>query len=125
VKVSGQPTAEQIEKLRSGILLRPERKPLKTPVHKSRLAERRRAAAVRTAPARIRLLREAENPWYEVSLFEGRNRQIRRMFEEVGHHVEKIKRVRYGPLPLDVEPGKFRHLTSREVGQLKKAAVGT
>jgi 23S rRNA pseudouridine2605 synthase len=33
------------------------------------------------------------------------------MFEKVGHHVEKIKRVRYGPLTLDVPPGKFRELT--------------
>jgi 23S rRNA pseudouridine2605 synthase len=40
-----------------------------------------------------------------VTLIEGKNRQIRRMFEEIGHHVEKIKRVRYGPLELDVLPG--------------------
>jgi 23S rRNA pseudouridine2605 synthase len=78
---------------------------------------------VTTAPARIRVIREATNPWYEVTLTEGRNRQIRRMFEEIGHHVEKIRRVHYGPLELDVEPGKFRHLNEREVGQLKKAAV--
>ena len=43
-------------------------------------------------------MKEAANPWYEITLIEGRNRQIRRMFEAVGHHVEKIKRVRYGPL---------------------------
>ena len=51
------------------------------------------SVAVRTAPSRIKLLSEAANPWYEVTLVEGRNRQIRRMFEEIGHHVEKIKRV--------------------------------
>ena len=62
---------------------------------------------MQTAPVQIKLLREAANPWYEVTLVEGRNRQIRRMFEEIGHHVEKIKRVRYRPLQLDVEPGKF------------------
>jgi 23S rRNA pseudouridine2605 synthase len=45
------------------------------------------------------------------------------MFQEIGHHVEKIRRVRYGPLELDVEPGKLRHLTVKEVAQLK-AAVG-
>ena len=61
---------------------------------------------------RIELLRDAANPWYEITLIEGRNRQIRRMFDQVGHHVEKIKRVRYGPLQLDVEVGQFRHLTS-------------
>jgi 23S rRNA pseudouridine2605 synthase len=41
------------------------------------------------------------------------------MFEEIGHHVEKIKRVRYGPLTLDVELGKFRELTLKEVDSLK------
>ncbi len=77
---------------------------------------------VKTAPARVRLIKEAENPWYEVTLTEGRNRQIRRMFEEIGHHVEKIKRVRYGPLELDVHPGKFRRLTPQEVTKLQSAA---
>jgi 23S rRNA pseudouridine2605 synthase len=57
-----------------------------------------------------------------VTLIEGRNRQIRRMFEQVGHHVEKIKRVRYGPLELDVPPGKFRMLTPKEVDRLRTAA---
>jgi 23S rRNA pseudouridine2605 synthase len=69
------------------------------------------------------VIRESANPWYEVTLIEGKNRQIRRMFEEVGHHVEKIKRVRYGPLELDVHPGKFRRLTPQEVARLK--ALGT
>jgi 23S rRNA pseudouridine2605 synthase len=44
------------------------------------------------------------------------------MFETVGHHVEKIKRVRYGPLTLDVPPGKFRSLTLREIEKLKSAS---
>jgi len=88
VKVSGQPSAEGLAKLRSGVVLREPGKP-----------------RVKTAPAKIHLTRDAPNPWYEVTLIEGRNRQIRRMFEEIGHHVEKIKRVRYGPLELDVPPG--------------------
>jgi len=46
------------------------------------------------------------------------------MFEEVGHHVEKIRRVRYGPLSLDVPPGEFRSLTLEEVSRLKAAAAG-
>ena len=77
------------------------------------------AKAVKTAPCELRLLREAENPWYEITLVEGRNRQIRRMFEQVGHHVEKIKRVRFGPLVLNVETGEYRELSSKEVGMLK------
>ena len=123
VKISGKPTDEQIEKLRGGVVLRPERSPLKTPAGREpRVGQRRRSAAVRTAPVRIQLVREGENPWYEMTLVEGRNRQIRRMFVEIGHHVEKIRRVRYGPLELDVEPGKLRHLTVKEVAQLKTAA---
>ena len=123
VKIGGKPPDEQIAKLRGGIRLPAERSPLKVPAGKLRGgAQRRRSAPVKTAPVQIKLLREAANPWYEVTLVEGRNRQIRRMFEEIGHHVEKIKRVRYGPLTLDVEPGKFRNLTAKEVGQLKVAA---
>jgi len=72
----------------------------------------------RTAPVRISVSREAENPWFEVTLTEGRNRQIRRMFEHIGHRVEKIKRVRYGPLELDVPTGEHRRLTPMEVGRL-------
>jgi 23S rRNA pseudouridine2605 synthase len=71
----------------------------------------------------VRVVKEAANPWYEITLVEGRNRQIRRMFEAVGHHVEKIKRVRYGPLTLDVPPGKFRSLTLREIEKLKSAST--
>ena len=123
VKIGGKPSDEQIAKLRGGIRLPAERSPLKIPAGKLRaIGQRRRSAPVKTAPVQIKLLREAANPWYEVTLVEGRNRQIRRMFEEIGHHVEKIKRVRYGPLTLDVEPGKFRNLTAKEVGQLKVAA---
>jgi 23S rRNA pseudouridine2605 synthase len=105
VKVAGTPPAEGLAKLRAGVSIATER-----------------GKRVRTAPARIRVIREANNPWYEVTLIEGKNRQIRRMFEEIGHHVEKIKRVRYGPLELDVHPGEFRRLTPQEVAKLKTAA---
>src|SRR5437762_1997727 len=104
VKVAGQPDDAKLEKLRKGVSI----------------AEKG-GRRVRTAPAKIRLIREGDNPWLEVTIVEGRNRQIRKMFEEVGHHVEKIRRVRYGPLSLDVPPGKSRRLTEREVRQLKKS----
>ena len=106
VKVSGTPAHDHLDRLREGLTISTER------------AGKR----VRTAPAQIKVIREAANPWYEVTLIEGKNRQIRRMFEEIGHHVEKIKRVRYGPLELDVHPGKYRQLTSKEVTSLKSAA---
>ncbi len=122
VKVSGKPSGEQIEKLRRGVVLPADRRPLKTPAGRlPREGQKRRTAKVTSAPARIKLVRDAANPWYEMTLFEGRNRQIRRMFEQIEHHVEKIKRVRYGPLQLDVEAGKFRHLTAPEVTQLRAA----
>jgi 23S rRNA pseudouridine2605 synthase len=104
VKVAGTPSADGLAKLRSGVYIQGK-------------GGRRQ----KTAPARIKPIREADNPWYEVTLIEGKNRQIRQMFETVGHHVEKIKRVRYGPLQLDVLPGKFRHLTAQEVTRLKSA----
>ena len=122
VKVSGIPGEEAIEKLRRGIVLSPSpRDGARSPSRAMGKALRRRGKPVKTAPAKIRLLKEAANPWYEVTLIEGRNRQIRRMFEQVGHHVEKIKRVRYGPLELDVETGQFRPLTVAEVARLKAA----
>jgi 23S rRNA pseudouridine2605 synthase len=104
VKVAGKPPAEGLAKLRAGLHI---------PDGKGR--------RVKTSPAKIRLIRDAENPWYEVTLTEGRNRQIRHMFEEIGHHVEKIRRVRYGPLELDVPPGEFRRLTLHEIAKLKSA----
>jgi 23S rRNA pseudouridine2605 synthase len=106
VKVAGTPSAVNLKRLREGISI---------PAH--------RGKRVRTAPAKIQPIKEAANPWYEVTLIEGRNRQIRHMFEEIGHHVEKIKRVRYGPLQLDVHPGQHRKLTADEIAKLKKLGL--
>lgn len=109
VKVSGRPSDSAIEQLRHGIMI-----------------ERGRpgsgAGRVLTEPVTMRLMRDAENPWYEVVLTEGRNRQIRKLFEEVGHHVEKIRRVGYGPLVLDIPPGEVRELQPGEITALERAA---
>jgi len=104
VKVAGTPKEDALTKLRTGVSIATDD-----------------GKRVKTGPAAVRVVKEATNPWYEITLIEGRNRQIRRMFEAVGHHVEKIKRVRYGPLTLDVPPGEFRMLTLREVERLKSA----
>jgi 23S rRNA pseudouridine2605 synthase len=120
VKVSGKPGEEEIDKLRNGIMLPPE--PGLTGVRgKKQPGVERRSFSVLTQPAVVQLAVDQENPWYEVTLTEGRNRQIRRMFEQIGYHIEKIKRVRYGSLTLDLEPGEFRHLTPKEVNQLRKS----
>lgn len=105
VKVSGKPQEEKIARLRAGVTIE--------------LEDGRR---VKTSPAKIRLSEDGANPWYEVVLIEGRNRQIRRMFEKIGHRVEKIRRVKMGPLKLDVEIGRYRTLRQREVEELKRAA---
>ena len=76
----------------------------------------------RTLPAGLKLVRRAENPWYEVRLFEGRNQQIRLMFKHLGRLVEKLKRVRIGPIDLGpLKPGEFRYLNVEEVEKLKRA----
>ena len=115
VKVSGAPTAEQIDNLRRGIM-----------IDRGRLNEIRagRRDRVLTQPAKIEQVRSGENPWFEVTLTEGRNRQLRKMFEEIGHHVEKIRRIGYGALVLDVPPGGFRELKQGEVQALNRAAAG-
>ena len=79
---------------------------------------------VRTAPASVQQVRTGDNPWYEVILTEGRNRELRKMFQAIGHFVEKIRRVGYGPLVLDVEPGQFRELSDEEVTALRLTAEG-
>jgi 23S rRNA pseudouridine2605 synthase len=109
VKVAGQPTEDELDALRGGVSI--ERGKPGSP-------------QVRTSPARIRQVRQGDNPWFEVVLIEGRNRELRKMFEEVGHFVEKIRRIGYGPLVLDQEPGNLRELDTEELDQLRKAAEG-
>jgi 23S rRNA pseudouridine2605 synthase len=98
VKVTGQLTEDQEAQFRSGIS-----------VH-----------GRRTAPAKLKLIKRGDAPWYEVKLTEGRQNQIRIMFKHFGFLVEKLRRVRIGFLPLDIEPGKWRHLTPREVERFRR-----
>jgi 23S rRNA pseudouridine2605 synthase len=123
VKIAGRAAAESIEELRRGIRIgaKPGPRQLHPSARKTGVLRGPRLEPVHTAPAQVRLMKDAANPWYEVTLIEGKNRQIRRMFEEIGHHVEKIKRVKYGPLTLDVEPGESRALTPGEVAGLHKS----
>ena len=101
VKVKGVPSEYAIERLRRGITLEDK---------------------VKTAPAHIKRLGETEtNAWFEIVLHEGRNQQIRRMFERVGHSVLKLRRIAIGPLRDErLGTGKWRMLTAAEVARFKK-----
>ena len=74
----------------------------------------------RTAPAGVRQTRP---PVLEITIREGRKRQVRRMCEAVGHRVVALERVSFGPLRLGrLEPGAARRLTAQEVERLRRAA---
>jgi 23S rRNA pseudouridine2605 synthase len=101
VKVKGALTVEEEEKFRTGVPI----------------------SGKRTAPAGLRLIRRGENPWYEVTLIEGRNQQIRIMFKHFGHLVEKLRRIRIGNVELGtLKPREFRFLEADEVSKLMRMA---
>jgi 23S rRNA pseudouridine2605 synthase len=103
VKVKGVPPEEQVARLRRGVRL---------------------DDGVRTAPADIRKVDETRtNTWFEVILREGRNQQIRRMFDLIGHSVIKLRRVKLGPVIIEGMPvGSWRHLMPAEIARLKGPA---
>ena len=73
-------------------------------------------------PVEIEILsKDLDRSVLQFTLYEGRNRQIRRMCEEAGAEVIRLKRVAVGDLRLaEVKPGKWRHLTAEEVAYLKE-----
>ena len=97
-KIEGIPSPDTLLKLAHGVLL--DGRP--------------------TRPAQVRRLRSGPGwAWIEISLTEGRNRQVRRMAEAVGHPVLKLHRVALGPLSLgNLPPGRFRPLHAKELKQL-------
>jgi 23S rRNA pseudouridine2605 synthase len=106
-KTKGIPSKENLKKLERGILLDDGK----------------------TAPARVKLL-SADNKKQaaiiEIVIHEGRNRQVRRMFEAIGSEVVKLKRERYGFLNLGgLNSGDARELTPHEVKQLRALAMET
>jgi 23S rRNA pseudouridine2605 synthase len=105
VKVKGLPNENAINKLRRGILL---------------------DDGFKTAPAEIKELRSTDkNGWFEVTLFEGHNQQIRKMFDAIGNSVVKLKRVAIGPISDRYLPvGESRLLTDDEVRSIREDPAG-
>lgn len=102
VKVKGSPADQHIERLRKGI----------------------RLEGVRTAPAEIKMIertKEGGNAWFEVTLHQGKNQQIRRMFDSIHHSVTKLRRVRIGHITdAGLAVGEYREMTTREINRFFK-----
>ena len=100
-KVSNRVDEETVRRLRAGVRLDDERM---------------------TSPAKVRIVRyEALDTVVLVTIHEGRYRQVRRMFDAVGHQVVQLKRVGFGPIQLgDIPRGQWRRLTDAEVRKLKE-----
>ncbi len=75
-----------------------------------------------TAPARVEIIkRKKESSLIQIEIHEGRNRQVRKMCEAIGHPVTSLKRVSVGLLELgELKKGQWRHLLPKEVKQLKE-----
>jgi 23S rRNA pseudouridine2605 synthase len=100
VKVRSTPDDSALARLRQGIWIRD---------------------GARLASCKIRAISEKNNSWYEVTLTQGKNRQIRDMFEAIGHPVQKLRRTRIGFLTdkgLDV--GQYRFLSPAEVKRIQQ-----
>jgi len=77
----------------------------------------------RTLPTRIERISGQANSWLEVTLYEGRRNQIRRMFDQLGHRVQKLKRISIGPVrDRTLKPGEWRRLTPEEVRRLMEGS---
>ncbi len=102
-KVKGLPTARAIQRLRSGVML----------------------DGRRTAPSLVKKIgTTGKNTWLEITIREGRNRQVRRMCSAVEHPVLKLKRIRYGPIRLGtLKPGLYRDVTPSEMDKLQKLGL--
>lgn len=103
VKVRGAPDQRALDRVRRGVTIEP---------------------GLRTLPAEVELLETGENNSHlRVVLVEGRQNQIKKMFERVGHPVRRIRRTALGPLRLGrMKVGEIRELTPREIAQLRRAA---
>ncbi len=103
VKVRSVPAPHDLMRLRDGIRLK---------------------SGLQLARCKVEPMKEGSNSWYSVTLYQGKNRQIRDMFETIGHPVLKLRRTRIGFLTDHGLPiGHFRHLTAQEVERILSLRV--
>ncbi len=114
VQVEGIPDEEALKRLAEGIVI--ERK--KTKKANVKLLNQEPNLWERNPPIRFR--KSIPTSWIEVELFEGRNRQIRKMTAAVGYPTLRLVRIKIEFLEVfDLKPGEFKELSSREVNKLK------
>jgi 23S rRNA pseudouridine2457 synthase len=117
-QVERVPSRHALERLRAGLLIEGRR----TRPAKARLLERALRLPERPVPVRVR--KTVPTAWLEVTLFEGRNRQVRKMTAAVGHPTLRLIRTAIGPLKLEgLKPGESRALIPKEVDALKTAVT--
>lgn len=101
-KVHGIPAAETLVRLRKGV----------------------RVGGERLVADKVRVIEAERNAWLEITLHEGRQHEVKRLLEAVGHRVAKLRRVAIGPLTArGLKPGQFRALTPSEVARLQRAGA--
>jgi pseudouridine synthase len=98
-KIKGVPEEKDLERMRRGMTIEGQK----------------------LLPAKVKIIEGQKNPWLEISLYEGRQNQIRKMFDAVGHSVIRLKRIAIGPLRDDtLQPGEYRFLNPRELKLFKQ-----
>ncbi|WHZ22402.1 MAG: LSU rRNA pseudouridine(2457) synthase [Nitrospira sp.] len=114
-QVERVPDEATLERLRKGVLLSGKRT---RPVLVRLLAEE---PSLPDRPVPIRFRKNVPTAWLELTLYEGMNRQVRRMTAAVGHPTLRLVRVAIGPITLgDLRPGRWRELTPQEAAQLDR-----
>jgi len=114
-KVTGKMLNSEVQRLKDGVVI-DEEKPDQTNKSYATVCK-----PYKTVPAKVRIIRTDDSTsLVQISLREGKNRQVRKMFDAVGHKVLLLRRVAVGDLKLEnLEQGQYRYLTDEEVDYLK------
>jgi 23S rRNA pseudouridine2457 synthase len=123
VQVEGAPTEADLDPLRHGVEIRIQKKRYTTRPATARLLTQEPPLPPRQPPIRFR--KSVPTQWLEITLTEGRNRQVRRMTAAIGFPTLRLVRVAIAHLQLDtLQPGEWRDLSPEEIARLLKTAFG-